>query len=295
MAHTPTAGPSEPSAFANEEVDLAIASLAIHATLFPLACYIAWKHGKFGMVSWPIFATFFVIRFVSTGWKISHRDDPKLLNSASSFTAGGLLSCLTLTLIGIVYEIGIIIPEAAASPKKNKTLLGLTHLVMAVGVGITSYGGAPRPDAPDGIASTTVNKMGHFLMLLVITVLAAWIVFTGRRIAACRNHVQFRNAKILLLTASAGLPFQGVRLISASVYALARTPGLDPDTGTFTTKLVLVFLVELAVAIILCAGGWLSRAVKNPGTTSEPRDGSVDGKETAVWRVTELGVAQSHD
>lgn len=87
------------------DVDLAIASLVIHAVLFPHVCCIAWKHGRLGILCWPIFATSFVLRFISTGWKISHRDDSKLSDAAPNFTGGGIVSCLTLSLIGLVYEV----------------------------------------------------------------------------------------------------------------------------------------------------------------------------------------------
>lgn len=85
-------------------INLVIADLAIYAVLFFPTVYITWKHGKAGMVCWPIFLSYFGIRFTSDAYQIVHRSDPLLPNTVAIMTNAGSLACLSLTIIGILYE-----------------------------------------------------------------------------------------------------------------------------------------------------------------------------------------------
>lgn len=86
-------------------INLAIADLAIYGALFFPTCWITWKHGKTGMVCWPIFLSYFALRFVSDAYQIAHRNDPNIPNTVAIMTNAGSLACLSLTIIGILYEV----------------------------------------------------------------------------------------------------------------------------------------------------------------------------------------------
>lgn len=88
----------------SEVVNLAIAEIAIYGLLFPLAVWITWKHGKKGMVCWPIFVSHFFMRFIADIYIVIKKDEPLLPNQFNIMTSAGSLACLSLTLIGIVYE-----------------------------------------------------------------------------------------------------------------------------------------------------------------------------------------------
>lgn len=85
-------------------INLAIASIIIHAILLPFVAWTTWKHGKRGMVCWPIFLSFFLFRFLSNGWQLRVRNEPDIPNAVSIFTNAGIFDCLLLTLLGITYE-----------------------------------------------------------------------------------------------------------------------------------------------------------------------------------------------
>jgi hypothetical protein len=85
-------------------VNLAYADLVIYAILFLPIVWVAWKHGKAGMVCWPIFVSYFVIRFVADIYQIIQKNEPLVPNQVVVLTLSGSIACLTLTLIGIIYE-----------------------------------------------------------------------------------------------------------------------------------------------------------------------------------------------
>lgn len=85
-------------------VNLSYASLGIFGALFLPAVFIAWKHGKAGIICWPIFVSYFGLRFASDAYHIMRRHDTQEENTVTLMTNAGSIVCLSLTLIGMVYE-----------------------------------------------------------------------------------------------------------------------------------------------------------------------------------------------
>lgn len=85
-------------------INLAIADLIIYALLLPPTIWITWKHGKAGMVAWPIFVSYFGLRFIADIYQIVNQDKPLIPSAIVLFTTAGSIACLTLTLIGVIYE-----------------------------------------------------------------------------------------------------------------------------------------------------------------------------------------------
>lgn len=85
-------------------IDLAIAELCIYVVLFSPALWITWKHGKVGMCCWSIYLCIFPMRFASDIYQILHRNDPNVTNACLIVTEAGILACLSMTIIGLVYE-----------------------------------------------------------------------------------------------------------------------------------------------------------------------------------------------
>lgn len=92
------------SAPSTNTINLAIAEAVIYGlTLFPMI-YITWKHGKKGMVCWPIVVSFFVMRLVADIYQIVNQDQPEQPNQVLIMTTSGSIACLSLGLIGVIYE-----------------------------------------------------------------------------------------------------------------------------------------------------------------------------------------------
>jgi len=83
---------------------LAMADLAIYTLLLPVAVCIAWTHGRTGLACWPILLAYFGQRFVADIYQIVHRHDPPRPNGILGMTSAGSLACLSLAIIGLVYE-----------------------------------------------------------------------------------------------------------------------------------------------------------------------------------------------
>lgn len=94
--------PPPPSA---DKINLAIADLTIYGILLFPVIYITWRHGRAGMVCWPIFLSYFPLRFVSDAWQVAKRHEPEIPNTVAIMTNAGSIACLSLTLIGMVYEV----------------------------------------------------------------------------------------------------------------------------------------------------------------------------------------------
>ncbi|KAK2590403.1 hypothetical protein QQS21_011908 [Conoideocrella luteorostrata] len=178
-------------------------------------------------------------------------------------TNAGCLACLSLALFGVVYEANIILP-LPPQRWKEKIILATKHLVNTAGITMATYGGSPSASNPGGVQNSTLNKLGNILMLAAILSLCWWIWPTGKRVFSSRSHPNYQPAKALLITAGAALPFQLVRLTYNSTYAFIRIPSLDPDMGSFETRLVLIFGTQLIVTMVLIGGGWLSQCAISP-------------------------------
>ena len=149
-------------------------------------------------------------------------------------------------------------------PPKSRTekiILAVTHLANTGGIAVATYGGAPSATADGGVVSTNLNQIGNCLMLWVMFTICWWMWPTYQRLSSVTAHPNYRAARFLLYAAAAGMPFQLVRLAYGTTYAFLRVPSLDPVTGSFATQFILLFLMQLGVALSAVAGGWLSRDV----------------------------------
>lgn len=93
--------------YTTEVVGLATADLAISAILLPISGWIAWKHGRVGMVCWPILGFYFATRLVADILLWMDRDGPMTSSAASLMTTAGSISCISLAIIGVVYEASV--------------------------------------------------------------------------------------------------------------------------------------------------------------------------------------------
>lgn len=137
-------------------------------------------------------------------------------------------------------------------------MLGVMHLAMTAGIALATYGGAPSPKG--GVVAANLDHIGNCLMLFtMIFGLGGWIWSTFRRVGTLQSHPNYASAKRLLLAATAGLPFQLVRLGHGLTYSFTPYASLDPISGTFATRIILMFGMQLVVAAAATAGGWLSK------------------------------------
>lgn len=155
-----------------------------------------------------------------------------------------------------MYRNTVIVP--VTKPLVDRILLGVTHLANLVGISMAAYGNSPKASKPHGVKDVSIAKIGNCVMLVVMLMLLLWTLYAGKCIRNARSHQNYKKAKILFFTACAGLPFQTIRLTYSTTYAFSRISSLDPFMGSFATKVVLIFCMQLAVALACCCGGFLS-------------------------------------
>ncbi|KAF7534909.1 hypothetical protein G7054_g5833 [Neopestalotiopsis clavispora] len=242
---------SAPSA---NTINLAIAETVIYGLALVPMGYITWKHGKMGMVCWPIVLSFFVMRLVADIYQIVNREQPEQPNQVLIMTTSGSIACLSLGLIGVVYEANIILP---GTPKRwtEKAILGVTHLMNTAAIGAATYGGSPSPTG--GVVSSNLNQIGNCMMLFVMFGVCGWMWPTWKRIMSFQRHQNFEPARYLVLFGGVAMPFQLIRLASGTIYAFSPSDDLNPFTGSFAIRF-LISAMQFGAVLGLMAGGWLS-------------------------------------
>ncbi|KAH7014911.1 hypothetical protein EDB80DRAFT_748067 [Ilyonectria destructans] len=261
----------------SETIRLYYASLVIFGALFAPTLLIAYKHGKPGMLCWPIFVGSFGLRLMADAYHITRRHDAEEYDAITIITSTGIIATLSLTLLGMIYE-GLNLVSLPSSRRGRKIVLGVTHFVITASTGMTGLGGVPDSTASGGVKNENLNRLGCSVAVLAMCGVLVWLYFSGRRIfpfsQVTDQFANYQAAKRLLMAAGAGSIIMLIRLTYNLVYAFNQTPSLDPVTGSFATRLVLVFGTQLLIALVVIAGGWLSKDARPPPLL-KPLDGSI--------------------
>jgi hypothetical protein len=100
------------------------------------------------------------------------------------------------------------------------------------------------------------------MLLLSALLLIAYAYDTFRRLRAVPSVRLSRNAMRLLYSAVFSLPFITIRAIYSVVYSFDTSPSVNPITGVFAVKLVLIFLVQLLATLCIVVGGVMTRNIR---------------------------------
>lgn len=141
----------------------------------------------------------------------------------------------------------------------RKVILGVTHLTNTIGIGMASYAGESDEGASGGVKNTMLNKIGNCLLFLVMVAVLFWLWPVGKRVFSARHDANYKAAKALIMAAGPATVLQLIRLSYNLTYAFNRISVLDPVTGSFATRLILMFGTQLCVVIIVIVGGWFSK------------------------------------
>lgn len=101
-------------------------------------------------------------------------------------------------------------------------------------------------------------------MLAVMLYLLYWLWPTWKRMVEVRHHSKFPPTRFMLIGCAVGIPFHLVRLAYNTCYAFYHKASLDPVTGSFATRVVLIFLMQLGASLAITAGGWLGMSDRFP-------------------------------
>jgi hypothetical protein len=179
------------------------------------------------------------------------------------------------------------------------------HLLTTIGIALSADGGAhlsqPESAKNSYAKDNTKREVGSLLLFLTAMLLIAYAFHTYRRLKALSSSRLNHNAIHLLYFAMLALPFAVIRAIYGIVYSFDHNSStVNPVTGVFAVKLVLIFLVQLLAVIALVIGGIITRNIRvedksiSSGTeytraaTSEPTSDPSNKGLT----LDEYGVAQ---
>lgn len=109
----------------------------------------------------------------------------------------------------------------------RKIMLAATHLGNTVGIGMAAYAGKPDDDAPGGVKSENLNKIGNMHMFLVMVVVLFWLWPATKQVLLARQEVNYKASKALVMAAGPGIVLQLIRLSYSLTYAFNRIPSLS--------------------------------------------------------------------
>jgi hypothetical protein len=178
------------------------------------------------------------------------------------------------------------------------------HLLTTLGIVLSAYGGAhlsqPESAKNSHTKDNTIRKVGSLLLFLTAMLLIAYAFHTYRRLKALSSSRLNPNAIHLLYFAMLALPFAVIRATYGIVYSFDHSSTVNPVTGVFAVKFVLIFLVQLLAVLALVIGGVMTRNIRiedkrissgpeyTRATSSEP----TSDPSTKALVMDEYGVVQ---
>lgn len=100
------------------------------------------------------------------------------------------------------------------------------------------------------------------MLLLSALLLILYAYNTYYRLRDISSRRLNRLVMRLLAWVVLALPFTATRAVYSVVYSFGASPSVNPITGFFAAKLVLIFLVQLLATLCLVVGGAMTRNIR---------------------------------
>ena len=251
---------------------LSAAELAIYLVLVPLTVWLFFKHGRRASLAYIYLSIFESLRIVAAGLQIHAHSQHTTSKTGAIIDSVGL-SPLLLAFSAFLYELSSYYSPPGRSNRFIVLEEVLVHVGAYTGIALAAVGASnltqSNPSQSKIDQAHTLQETGVVLLLLT------WIALVYMCFRLCRALGQPGALAILLAVACI---FVGVRSVYSVVYAFDHSPSVNPITGGFAIKLVLVFLVQLIAVLALLAVGFLTRDVaaeygtRRRGTYARPED-----------------------
>jgi hypothetical protein len=244
----------------DKTTNLSIAGLAIYAMLLPLTIWLFFKHGPRASLAYIYLFIFQTLRIVAAGLQINAH------NKRTTSTTGGILDAVGLTPLllafwyysCLLYQLVRSRRDAhAPSTRTQRRILVeeiLIHLGAYTGIALAAVGGSDLTKS--NATQSSINSAHHLQEAGSVLLLLTWVGITCLFVQRYYNLKEFGRVTILLLVADL---LVGVRAVYSVVYAFDHSTSVNPITGKFVIKLILVFLVQLLAVMALLSAGFLSR------------------------------------
>jgi hypothetical protein len=262
--------------------------LALYAILVPPALFIAYRHGRHGILGYFYLNISIAVRIAAAISQLvnsnnSNSNDPAASLSLTTAILSSIgLSPLILAISGILHELHHYLHQASATTtgkKKDKSRWPLflqiqIHTICTVGMVLLILGSVHLAEAKstsDANAAYKLRSAGAvlwFVTWLVLVQYIAWLFFRYRGIQdeISRSTTALRNWTLIALL------FGGAKVVYAAVYTLDHADAaISPITGSFAIKVVLVVGVQFCAALAMTVGGWMSLGIVREHQKQRPK------------------------
>lgn len=261
---------------------LSSVELALYAPLVPLALFIAYRHGRHGILGYFYLNISIAVRIAAA---ICQLIDRKSNNTNTPSTATIILSSiglspLLLAISGILHELHHYLLQTSA--KTSRWLLFIQiqiHTICTVGMILLILGSIHLAEAKspsDADAAYKLRSAGAvlwFVTWLVLVQYVGWLFLRYRKV----QEKSARSTAALRAWTLVALLFGGAKVVYAAVYTLDHADtAISPITGSFAIKVVLVVGVQFFAAVAMVIGGWMSLSIVSDHQEQRPKERRAD-------------------
>lgn len=278
---------------------LYIVDLVFYIILFPVTLYLAYRHGRHAILGYFYLNVCCAVRIVADIVSVvdaSHTSANGQPSIASAVLGSIGLSPLMLSLAGFLHEIHhyllIVTSTSNKTEKRAKRWMWFAqiqiHGIVAAGMVLLIIGTVNLFSATSNKDLQNDDKLRSAGAVILLVLHLGMIQYAGWLLYRCIQMSGRLSRSVLTLakwTIVAGL----VILVKVA-YAVAYTfdhkdTSLNPVTGSFVVKVLLVVVVFLVAVIVLVVGGWMSKDITSKASFRPARD-SESGYES--YRVVNM-------
>lgn len=256
---------------------LSSVELALYALLAPPALFIAYRHGRHGILGYFYLNISIAVRIAAAICQLidNNNDNTTAPSRATLILSSIGLSPLLLATSGILHGLHhyLLLASATTAPsKKSRWLLVIQiqiHTLCTVGMILLILGSIHLAEATSSSEANAAYKLRSagavlwFVTWLGLMQYIAWLFFRFRRVQQQQEKKNIhRSTTALRNWTLVALLFGGAKVVYAAVYALDHADtAINPVTGSFAIKVVLVVGVQFFAVVAMVVGGWMSRGI----------------------------------
>lgn len=259
---------------------LSCVELALYAIVSPLALFIAYRHGRHGILGYFYLNLSVAVRIAAD---IAQLVDNKSTAAAPSLATAVLssigISPLLLAMSGILHELHHYLLHASATTpaeRKSRWLLFIQiqiHTLCTVGMVLLVIGSVHLVEAKstsDANAAYKLRSAGAVLLFVTWLGLMQYIAWSFFRYRGLQHKIP-RSTTALRIWTLVALLFGGAKVVYAGVYTLDHADtALNPITGSFAIRVVLVVGVQFLAVVAMTIGGLMSLGIVRDHDVRKP-------------------------
>ncbi|KAL8667894.1 MAG: hypothetical protein Q9202_000359 [Teloschistes flavicans] len=242
---------------ADERYAISIAQLAIYVILFPLAAFVAFRHGFGKSSGWLYLIIFTAIRIASSALGIVSHQHPTNKDDLVWYSVLGSvgISPLLLAAYGLLSRVN----ESIPSPFRVR-IIRFLHIPNLLALVLAIVGGTRLSSSDPSRQSQgrDFSKAGIIIFLILFIVSCAIVLLTLTEKSSIPQ-----GERRLLFSVLAALPFIFVRILYSTMALFVNNSTFKLYGGNATVQLCMAVIEEIIVTIIFIAVGLTVSSVRD--------------------------------